>query len=76
MIRVNKESINILSQGKDRGHRHNNTASLDDHDAVPPKTQESSQLKDIIKILNSKNSEILDELFKLQRENEDLRSKV
>jgi hypothetical protein len=33
-------------------------------------------LKDIIKKLNAKNSSIMDELFKLQRENEDLRSKV
>ena len=79
MIRVNKESIDILSQSQPQTthahHKHSTTLSIDDKPLRSEKN-ESGGLKEIIKKLNSKNTAILDELYKLQRENEELQTKV
>jgi hypothetical protein len=77
MIKVNKQSIDILSNSRLGSSRRNKiNMTMDASSVCSSKNHEEARLLDVIKMLNNQNGDLMKELESVKQLNEELNTKV
>lgn len=76
LIRVNKQSIDILSNSRPQNGREKVNATMDVASIHSGRSREEARLLDVIKMLNNQNGDLMAELEAVKQQNDELNTKV